>query len=150
MAINTCNKYRYIMETIEIKTLIDITKPNVYRPGQGTALEQSQYKNWITFQQCIGLRCIISYDDIPSVEQTDIKGLGFGNKYKGEHKVWTFTFYPDRAKIYDDENGNPVGLLVSDMHLVPIIEKLTETINISKAVFDLEDPQYKNTIIKAL
>ena len=57
------------MENIEIKTLIDITKPNVSRPGQGTLLEQSQYKNWITLQQCIGLRSIISYDNPPRVEQ---------------------------------------------------------------------------------
>ena len=51
------------MEIITIKTLVDITKPNVQRPGQGSPLEQSQYKNWITLQQCIGLRSVIAYDD---------------------------------------------------------------------------------------
>jgi hypothetical protein len=137
------------METIKIKTLIDITKPNVHRPGQGSPLEQNQYKNWITLQQCIGLRSIISYDDIPIVEEVEVKGLGFGSKYKGKHKVWTFIFYPDRSGAYDDGSGNPISLLLNDLHQVPVIEKLTETINNSRAVFDLEDSQNKNIIITA-
>jgi hypothetical protein len=33
---------------------------------------------------------------------------------------------------------------------VPIIENLTETINIKQAVFDLSNPQYKNILIKAI
>lgn len=137
------------MEIIEIKTLIDITKPNVHRPGQGTTLEQNQYKNWITFQQCIGLRSIISYDQLPTVEEVDVKGMGFGSKYKGKQRVWTFTFYPDRSSAYMDDKGNSIGMLENDLHQVPVIEKLTETINTVKAVFDLEDPQNKNIIITA-
>lgn len=137
------------METIQVKTLIDITKPNVHRPGQGSPIEQNQYKNWITFQQCIGLRSIISYNDIPVVEELDVKGLGFGSKYKGKHRVWTFTFYPDRTGAYDDGTGNPIALLLNDLHQVPVIEKLTETINSTTAVFDLEDTQHKNIIITA-
>lgn len=135
------------MEIIKLRTLIDITKPAVYRPGQGTLLEQNQYKNWITLQQCIGLRSIIEYDELPSVESIDVKGLGFGNKIKGVHNVWTFTFRPDRSLAYDDGEGNVIGLLLNDIHQVPIIEKLSETINISKAVFDLQDAQYKNSVI---
>lgn len=137
------------MEQIEIKTLIDITKPKVYRPGQGSLLEQNQFKNWTTLQQCIGLRSIIEYDDPPTSEMIDLKGLGFGNKYKGNHRVWTFKFRPDRSLAYDDSEGNVIGLLLHDIDQVPIIEKLEETINIPKAVFDLENPQYKNIIIKA-
>jgi len=137
------------MESIKITTLIDITKPKIVRAGYGSLLEQNQYKNWITLQQCIGLRSIIDYDNPPTVEKIDIKGCGFGTKYKGIQNVWTFTFYPDRALSYDDGLGNSIGLLLNDLHQVPIIEKLTETINIFKAVFDLEDPQYKNIVIVA-
>ena len=78
------------MEIIEIKTLIDITKPEVARVGYGTDLEQNQYKNWTTLQQCVGLRSNIEWHDPPIVENIDIKGLGFGSKYKGNHRVWTF------------------------------------------------------------
>ena len=137
------------MEVIEIQTLIDITKPNVVRAGQGSILEQNQYKNWVTFQQCIGLRSIITYDELPQLSTTDVKGLGFGTKIKGEHVMWTFRFYPDRNFAYEDDAGDLIGLLKHDLHQVPVIEKLTETINITKSVFDLEDPLFRNTIIKA-
>jgi len=138
------------METIQIKTLIDITNPKVYRPGQGSMLEQNQYKNWTTFQQCIGLRSLIEYDSNPTSEIVDLKGLGFGNRYRGEHRVWTFEFRPDRSLAYDNDQGDVIGLLKEDINSVPIIEKLTETINIKHAVFDLESPQNRNIIIKAL
>lgn len=137
------------MQTLEIITLIDITKPkNVNRPNQGTDLEQNQYKNWITLQQCLGLRSIVEFDDPPKVEKVDVKGMGFGNKFKGEHNVWTFVFTPDRTGSYDDESGNSIGLLINDLHQVPIIKNLSETINTETAVFDLESTNYKNLIIR--
>lgn len=139
------------MEVIEIKTLVDITKPNhVHRPSQGEELEQNQYKNWITFQQCIGLRSNIEYDALPQLEKSDVKGLGFGSSYKGNHHIWTFEFRPDRSGAYVDDEGNSIGLLIQDLHQVPIIKNLLETINILKAVFDIEDPQYKNIIVRAV
>lgn len=137
------------MEFIEIKTLIDITKPLVYRPDQGSLTEQNQYKNWITLQQCIGLRSIIEYEDPPTCEKIDIKNMGFGSKYKGLHNIWTFTFIPDRSRVYEDEEGNIIGLLLGDIDQVPVIKNLNETINITKALFDLSSAQYKNTIVKA-
>ena len=137
------------MEFIEIKTLVDITKPTVYRPDQGSLLEQNQYKNWITLQQCIGLRSIIEYEEPPTCEKVDVKGMGFGNRYKGLHNVWTFTFTPDRSLVYQDEEGNIIGLLLGDIDQVPVIQNLNETINITKAMFDLSNAQHKNTIVKA-
>ena len=136
------------METIEVKTLIDITNTNVVRLNQGTALEHDQYRNFTTLMQCIELRCIVTYDDLPTVEEVDVKGMGFGSEYKGKHKVWTFRFRPDRQQAFDDEIS-PVGLLINDMHEVPIIKKLTESINIDKAVFFTYESQFKNTLIKA-
>jgi hypothetical protein len=136
------------METIEIKTLVDITNTKVTRPNQGTALEYDQYRNFTTLMQCVGLRCIIQYDDNPRVEEVDITDLGFGSAYTGKHRVWTFSFRPDRLLAFEDDN-NPVGLLIHDMHEIPIIKSLTETINIDKAVFFTYESQWKNTIIKA-
>ena len=136
------------MDNIEIKTLVDITDTAVSRPGKGTPLEYEQFRNWSTLRQCIELRSIIEYDVSPICDTIDIKDLGFGSEYKGKHKVWTFKFRPDRKLAYDDEN-NPVGLLINDLHEVPITKSLTETINIVKAVFFTYESQYKNTTIKA-
>jgi hypothetical protein len=137
------------MQVIEIQTLIDITDSKVVRPNQGTALQQGQYKNFVTLKQCVEMRSNIIYDTAPTIETKDIKDLGFGTKYKGKHEVWTFRFSPERSGAYE-EGGNIIGCLLNDLHEIPIIKKLSETINIEKAVFDVKDPAFKNTIIKAL
>lgn len=137
------------MQVIEIQTLIDISETKAVRPGQGSVVEQGQYKNFITLKQCLELRSNIMYETNASVETKDVKDLNFGNKFKGKHKVWTFRFTPERTGAYND-NGDDVGCLYSDLHEVPVIKNLTETINIEKAVFDVKDAAHKNTIIKAL
>lgn len=136
------------METIEIKTLIDVTNTKVSRANQGSQQEYDQFRNFTTLMQCIGLRCIINYDENPAVEEIDLKDLGFGSAFKGKHKVWTFRFRPDRQLAFED-GGDPVGLLINDMHEVPVIKNLTETVNIDKAVFFTYESQHRNTLIMA-
>jgi hypothetical protein len=138
------------MQIIEIKTLVDITNTKVTRLNQGTQLELDQCRNFITLLQCVELRSIVSYDTSPVDEVVDVKGLGFGSAFKGKQKVWTFKFSPDRKGAYVDETGNQAGVLVEDLHEVPVIKNLTETINIVKAIFDSKDSSSKNTIITAL
>lgn len=135
---------------IQIKTLVDITRTGITRPSQGTQLEIDQNRNFTTLLQCAELRSIVSFDSVPNVDKVDLKGLGFGSNYRGKHAVWTFNFSPDRQGVYTDSNGNTVAFLINDMHSVPIIKNLTETINIGTAVFELKDGRTRNTIIKAL
>jgi hypothetical protein len=137
------------MQTIEIQTLVDITDTRVARPNQGTPLQHDQYRNFTTLRQCVEIRSIISYGASPTVETVDVKDLGFGSQYKGKHKVWTFRFYPDRSGAYF-ENNNEVGALLDDVNGVPVIQKLTETINMDTAMFELKNAATKNTIIKAI
>jgi hypothetical protein len=138
------------MEIIEIITLIDITRTKVTRANQGSQLELDQHKNFITLTQCIELRSIVYYENGPECDKVDIKSLGFGTAYKGKQNVWTFRFTPDRTGVYKDQSGDNLAFLVNDLHQVPIIKNLTETVNIERAIFDIKDSQYKNTIIKAL
>jgi hypothetical protein len=138
------------MQIIEIQTLVDITNTRVIRPNQGTQLQLDQQRNFITLMQCIEIRSVVSYDTRPSFDTFDIKDMGFGSAYKGKHTVWTFRITPDREGVYTDDRNDPVGELVNDLNQVPFTKNLLETINIDKAIFDLKDSQYKNTIIKAL
>ena len=139
------------MEIIEINTLIDITNTEVRRINQGTQLELDQFRNWTTLLQCIGMRAIMTYDKTPTNQIIDIKNYGFGNEYMGNHRVWTFKFRPDRDGTFSD-----LELLKNDLDQVPIILNLTETvnrknlINTSRAIFDLTDKQYINTVIKTI
>ena len=137
------------MQTLEIKTLIDITNTGVKRPNQGTIQELDQYKNWITLNQCIEMRGNISYDLEPYSDVVDLKNFGFGKEYKGQHRVWFWRFTPDRGNVFDSDD-NPLGQLIADLDQIPVIKKLTETINIDRSVFDLSDINYKNTTVEIL
>lgn len=136
------------MDIIEIQTLIDITNTRVSRPNQGSQLELDQHRNFITIMQCIELRSLVVYDRGPVVSKVDIKSLGFGSAYKGKHTVWTFRFTTDRSSAYMDDTGNNIGTLVADLHQIPVIKNLKETLNIETAIFDLESSEYRNTVIK--
>ena len=83
------------------------------------------------------------------VETVDVKNLGFGKKFQGQHRIWTFRFNPDRTDVYTDDQDNPIGNLVEDLDGVPVIKNLRETINIDRATFECKDPLFKNIIIKA-
>jgi hypothetical protein len=136
------------MDIIEICTLIDITQTKVNRISQGTELELNQQRNFVTLLQCVEIRSIIEFDRPPSLELKDLKTLGFGSQYKGKNRVWTFRFNTDRTNVYLDNNDNPVGSLIEDLHEVPIIKNLTETVNILKSIFDCKDDRYKNTLAR--
>jgi hypothetical protein len=137
------------MEVIEIKTLVDITNTDVRRINQGTQQELDQFRNWTTLLQCIGLRAIINYDRNPTSEINDIKNLGFGEEFTGKHRIWTFQFRPDRNDAFALEHDQ-IALLRNDLDMVPMLLKLTETINTLQAVFSLFDKKYTNTVVKAL
>lgn len=137
------------MQVIEIQTLIDISDSGTIRPNQGSTIDQGQFRNFTTLKQCAELRSNIIYETSAVMETRDIKDMGFGSKYKGKHSIWTFRFTYERSGAYE-KNGNDIQGLLDDLHEVPVVKKLTETINIDKAVFDVKDSAHKNTIIKAL
>ena len=89
------------------------------------------------------------YDFSPDMIVMDVKDLGFGSKHKGKHAVWTFRFNPERTGVYVNDKDE-LGSLLEDIQGVPFIEKLSETINIEKAIFELIDASSKNTVIKAI
>jgi hypothetical protein len=137
------------MEEIEIWTLVDVTHTGVNRANKGTHLAHDQHRNFVTLLQCLELRSIISYSSLPQVKFMNLDDLSFGTDYTGTHRVWYFRFLPDRVDVYFDSKHDATGLLNDDMNGVPIIKNLTETINMSKAIFNCRDPFSKNTIIKA-
>lgn len=137
------------METIQIKTLIDVTDSGVYRYSKERELEYNQNKNWTTLLQTIGLRALIEFDQTVVCENTELRAMGFGEKHRGVHNVWSLTFRTDRDQSYANEKS-PIGLLLSDLHEVPIIENLTETINMNRPVFDTQSRFWRNTVVKLL
>ncbi len=138
------------MQRIKVETLVDVTCSNAKRPGQGDPMEVNEYRNYTTLLQAIGLRTNVSFENPPEIKEQKLNGRKFGSEYDGnEHVVWTFEFTTDRDDVYNNE-GDALYHLKEDLHAVPVIKNLKETINIEKAIFDLKSAKYRNTYISIL
>jgi hypothetical protein len=136
------------MQNFTIYTLIDITETGRHAFSTGTELEKKQQQNFMTLMQTIGLRANPMYERKPSViEDYDVKTLPFGKKFKSKHRVWQWDFYIESDGELRDSEGNEVGFLLKDLHLIPVITDLSETAKINTAVFNTIDPDFCNTII---
>lgn len=128
-------------------TLIDITETKQHRkePGKDTAIKQQQ--NFLTLLQTVSMRINPSYDRPPRIETVDLKNYSFGSDLAGKHKCWIFEFQFDYEGGLTDNLGRPHGLLIEDLHLIPIFDNLTESASLNMPVFDTKTDQYRNTII---
>lgn len=135
-------------------TLIDITKTDVARhytkgmPGTEADynIKRNQHRNYQTMLQVIGLRCQPYHlSDPVKHEDQDLSDLPFGSAFTKE-TIWTFRFEVEQEDVFHTPN-NPFGLLLDDLHNVPVIINLTETATIKTAMLDTYNEITKNTII---
>jgi hypothetical protein len=135
------------MEKFTVITLIDITETKQYRKEPGKELEIQQQQNFLTLMQTIGMRVNPMYPRPPSLDYNFQKQGLFGSKIAVPQKVWKFDFYFDYYGGLTDSAGNPCGLLIEDLHLIPVIKDLTESVDLELAVFDTKSPEFRNTVI---
>lgn len=135
------------MQRFTIQTLVDITQTNIFRhqPGEETAKNQQQ--NFAMLLQTIGLRANPLFDRGPQTEYCDLKTMYFGSSYKGSHRVWTFDFAIEYDGAFEDRQGNPCGALAKDLHFIPVIADLEETIALRLPVFDTSTQEFRNTVV---
>lgn len=137
-----------------VATLIDITKTNgtyQYPPGfENTRsyvnLIRNQRRNLNSFIQVLGLRAQPIYMTDPvayygRIELFDQFGIDYDTG-----TVWSFNFGIEHKGIYNLPN-RPYGGLLDDLHNVPIIIGLLETVDIAPAIIDTHNAKTKNTII---
>lgn len=137
-----------------IVTLIDITATNgtaQYPPGfENTKsyvnLIRNQRRNLTSFIQVLGLRAqpIYMTNPIPYYGRIELSDR-FGTDYD-IGTIWSFNFGIEHKGIYDLPT-RPHGGLLDDLHNVPIITGLLETVTIDPAIIDTHTPKTKNTII---
>ena len=135
------------MKSFTILTLIDITETKQYRKEPGKDLERQQQQNFAVLLQTIGLRVNPIYDSSPMSEEINLKNQNFGSFYSGSHRVWKFHFNIEFEGGFTDKLGNEAGLLINDLHFVPITSNLNETIELPLPVFDTQSTDYLNTLI---
>ena len=98
-------------------TLIDITETHARRGDDKFRIHQQQ--NYQSVIQTIGIRAnpiIIN----SSSSMQDVSAMSFG--YKGNHRLWKLCFE------FDLTDAHSIEQLIEDMHMIPIIPELDETI----------------------
>ena len=116
------------MPRYQIVTLVDITRTNPSR-SETDQHKLKQQANFNSLLQSIGLRSNVTWIVDPKEHAGRLPALSTG---KANHWIWIFDVEREDTFLKD---GNPVGLLLEDLHGVPIIDGLNNTAIIDPAAF---------------
>ena len=121
----------------KLYTLVDITHTGHTRVEPGKESLRGKEQNFNTVLQTLGIRANIHYSVNPLI--TEVKGRVIGFDTDKIIRVWRFDFSTERDFLFE-KDGDPVGHLKDDFHLVPYIAGLDEAMTQPYAVFNTEDP----------
>jgi hypothetical protein len=122
------------MTRYQIVTLVDITRTNPPR-SETDQHKLSQQANFNSLLQAIGLRANIDW----SVDPKESSG-SLPYPLDGRANYWLWIFDAERPDVFMKDD-NPVGLLLDDLHGVPIIGQLNNSVDIDPAVFQTHGPK---------
>jgi hypothetical protein len=130
------------MERYKITTLVDITRTNCPR-NETDALKLGQQANFNSIIQAVGMRSNAEWDRDPEMHTgrlpDDIDG-------KANHWVWEFTVERDYVFL---KGNDPAGLLIDDLHGVPIVPDLKNNVELTPSVFQTKGNNI-NTWVKIM
>lgn len=109
-------------------TLVDVTRSNVPRT-ETDPIKLGQQANFNSLLQAIGLRSNVEWNLDPKKETGRLPDPADG---KATHWIWEFE--TERDYVFH-KGDDPVGLLVDDLHNVPIISMLENSVDITPAAF---------------
>lgn len=136
------------MQNFTVYTLVDITETGQYGHSSGSELEKKQQQNFLTLIQTIGLRVNPNYTAKPrTIDNFDVGTYPFGSAFNGTHRVWQWNFNIEFDGVFTDADNNEVGVLIKDLHLIPIIVDLSESAKMEIPVFDTVNDATRNTLI---
>lgn len=112
------------MTRYRITTLADITRTGSKRsdPDQFKIDQQS---NFNSIRQAIELRSIVTWPTDPVKHQGALP-----DPFQGKAAYWIWEFDTEREDLFM-KDGDPVALLREDLHGVPVIAGLEETIDLA-------------------
>jgi hypothetical protein len=122
-------------------TLVDITQTGARKGDDLYKCKQQQ--NYMSFLQTVSLRSnptIVKQ----SVEKIKIEHMGFGNKHKGSHRVWSIEF------LFEAEDSHSVSMMKADLDYIPIITGIDETAKFPTRAFVTNGDPYRNTIFDTI
>lgn len=119
------------MPRYKIITLIDITRTNAGK-SDPSDLKIKQQQNFNSLRQAIELRSNVSWATDPKCYSGRLPAPLVG---KADHWIWEFDVEREDTFLKDKD---PVGLLLDDLHGVPIIDGLNNTAVIDPAAFQTQ------------
>lgn len=106
-------------------TLVDITETGQHHGGP--ALERNQQRNFDTVLQTIGLCGNVYYSASPEQLPADMFGMF-------DKTAWRFEWTMEIDELFT-KNGDHVAVLKEIFQYVPVVTGLTETVDITPAMF---------------
>ena len=115
------------MARYQIITLVDITRSNPSR-SETDKLKLGQQANFNSLIQAIGMRSNVEWDSDPKMSTGRIPNQ------EGKAAHWIWEFETERDQVFEAE-GDPVRLLINDLHNVPVVANLLNSKDIHPAAF---------------
>lgn len=128
------------MARYKIITLVDITRTGIHRV-EDDELKRNQQSNFNSLVQCIGLRSNIEWNADPKKLHGSLP-----LPFEGKAIHWIWEFDVEREDVFLKDN-NSVGLLIDDLHGVPIIANLDNSVDIYPAAFQTKGDKI-NTCVR--
>ena len=116
------------MPRYRITTLLDITRTNPSR-AETDLKKIGQQANFNSLIQSIGLRSNVEWQKDPTVYNGRLP-----EPFSGKSNYWVWEFQVERDQVFEMD-GDPIKLLVDDLHGVPMIVGLDETAEIKPSAF---------------
>ena len=113
-------------------TLIDISETSAL-----------QIQNYNSLVQVLQLRANVDNVDEGMKGNQDLTKYEVGTNFGGNQNVWIMSFTTEQQNLFENRNGE-FGGLIEDIHNVPVITKLMESVKIDPKVFDSTNPDTKN------
>jgi hypothetical protein len=117
------------MARYQIITLVDITRSNPDR-SELDKIKLGQQANFNSLLQAIGLRANVTWEQDP-----EMKDGRLPHPRTGKANHWIFEFDTERELLFYKDDNDPTGLLMDDLHGVPIIDQLNNSIDIHPSIF---------------
>ena len=115
------------MQRYKITTLVDITRSNPSR-SETDKIKLGQQANFNSLVQAIGMRANVEWPFDPEMSTGRIPDQ------EGKATHWIWEFETERDQVFEAE-GDPVRLLIEDLHNVPVVANILNSKDIHPAAF---------------
>jgi hypothetical protein len=110
------------MQYFRIRTLVDITRTNVFKESINLH-KKKQQDNFQTLHQTLEMRAIIFTELDPYIVEMDWSEYGYGKN----EKTWVWEIYTERDDLFNIE-GDPKGAMEQDAEFIPFTAGCDESV----------------------